>query len=76
MENGVDGFRVDAVPYLFEDQRFLDEPENPDRPPEALPDEYRYWLHPYSYNLPAVLDSLAQLRQTIEIYSIPDSKQR
>ena len=23
---GADGFRMDAVPYLFEDQQFLDEP--------------------------------------------------
>jgi hypothetical protein len=44
---------------MFEDQSFLDEPEDPNRPPEALPDEYRYWLHPYTYNLPPVFDALA-----------------
>jgi alpha-glucosidase len=76
MEQGVDGFRVDAVPWMFEDQSFPDEPEDPNRPPEALPDEYRYWSHPYTYNLPAVLDSLAQLRQTIELFSLSDGRER
>ena len=26
MEKGVDGFRTDATPYLFENEKFLDEP--------------------------------------------------
>lgn len=76
MEQGVDGFRVDAPPWMFEDQSFLDQPPDPDRPPEALPDEFRYWLHPYTYNLPAVLDALAKLRQTMERFSLSDGKER
>jgi hypothetical protein len=61
---------------MFEDQSFLDEPEDPNRPPEALPDEYRYWLHPYTYNLPPVFDALAQFRQTMELFSLSDGKER
>ena len=26
MDQGADGFRMDAVPYMFEDEQFLDEP--------------------------------------------------
>lgn len=76
LDMGVDGFRVDAVPHMFEDPDFRDEPEDPDRPPEALPDEYRYWLHPFTYNLPKVLDSLAEIRKLIDIYTIQDGKER
>lgn len=76
LDMGVDGFRVDAVPHMFEDQRYLDEPEDPDRPEDSLPDEYRYWLHPYTYNLPEVLDALAEIRRLIDIYTISDGKER
>jgi glycosidase len=76
MEKGVDGFRVDAPPWMFEDQSFLDQPPDPDRPLEALPDEFRYWLHPYTYNLPAVLDALAELRKTMDRFSLSDGKER
>ena len=72
LDHGVDGFRVDAVPHIFEDQRFLDEPVNPDREPAAKPDEHRYYLHPYTYNLPGVLDFLADVRQLLDIYSDAD----
>lgn len=30
MDNGVDGFRLDAVNYFWKDQRFLDEPKDPE----------------------------------------------
>jgi len=69
---GVDGFRVDAVPHLYEDQRFLDEPENSNRDPDARPDEYRYWNHLYTYNLPPVLDYLADMRQLLDVYTATD----
>jgi alpha-glucosidase len=76
LEMGVDGFRFDAVPHMFEVPELTDEPENPDRPSDALPDEYRYWSHPYTYDLPAVRDTLAQFRQIIDIYSALDGKDR
>ena len=38
LDRGAAGFRVDAVPHIFEDQRFLDEPLSND--PNADPDQY------------------------------------
>jgi len=76
LDLGVDGFRVDAVPHMFEDQRFLDEPENPDRDPSTTPAEYSYWSHPYTYNLPQVLDALAEFRKLLDIYTLVDGRQR
>jgi len=76
LDMGVDGFRVDAVPHMFEDPELREEPEDPNRPPEALPDEYRYYLHPYTYDLPAVRDTLAQFRKLLDIYTALDGKDR
>ena len=76
LDLGVDGFRVDAVPFIYEDQRFLDEPVNPDRDPAAKPDEYRYYLHPYSYNQPKTLEFLADMRRLLDVYSTSDGQIR
>ena len=76
LDLGVDGFRVDAVPFIYEDQRFLDEPVNPDRDPAAKPDEYRYYSHVYSYNQPRTLEFLADMRRLLDIYSTSDGQIR
>lgn len=76
LDMGVDGFRMDTVPSMFEDQRFLDEPEDPNRPPEAIPSEHRYWLHIYTYNQPPTLDALAEFRQLLDIYTLADGRER
>lgn len=76
LDKGVDGFRVDAVPHMYEDQRFLDHAPSAERPPEALPDEYRYWENTYTYNLPQVLDALAAIRKLCDEYSATDNKTR
>jgi len=76
MKLGVDGFRLDAVPMIYEEHYDLDEPEDPNRPPEALPEEYRYWQHPYTYNLPRVLVALAEFRRFVDIYSLTDGIER
>jgi alpha-glucosidase len=76
LDMGVDGFRIDAVLTMFEDQRFLDEPIDPDRDPAARPDEHRYYLHPYTYDQPKVMEWLANFRQLIEIYSAADGRDR
>jgi glycosidase len=76
LDAGVDGFRVDAVPMIYEDQRFLDEPEDPNRDPEAKPDEYKYWNHIYTYNLPQVTEFLADVRQLLDVYTKSDGRVR
>ncbi|ODN01427.1 Maltase 1 [Orchesella cincta] len=76
LDYGVDGFRVDAVPHLFEDQEFPDEEENPNRPPEIPETDYAYWMHRHTYNLPGVFDALAEMRQLLDIYTLSDGKER
>ncbi|ODM87950.1 Maltase 1 [Orchesella cincta] len=72
LDMGVDGFRMDTVPSMFEDQRFLDEAEDPNRPPNSIPTDYSYWSHIYTYDLPATRDSW----QISENYLISDGKER
>jgi alpha-glucosidase len=76
LDTGVEGFRVDAVPHIYEDQQFLDEPENPNRDPASRPDEHRYYDHIYTFNLPGVLVFLAKIRQLLDIYTKADGKLR
>jgi alpha-glucosidase len=71
LDTGVYGFRMDAVPHMFEDQRFLDEPPNPSCT-GCLPDEHRYYDHIYTISLPGVLDFLADVRQLLDIYTKSD----
>ena len=73
---GIDGFRVDAACWLYEDPRLVDFSEDPDRPPEAQPDEYRYWDRSNAYNQPRTLDFLASIRQLLDIYSSADGRAR
>lgn len=76
LDMGVDGFRMDTVPSMFEDQRFMDEPENPDHAPECIPFDSCYWNHIYTYNLAPTLDALAEYRKLLDIYSLSDGRER
>ncbi|ODM91568.1 Maltase 1 [Orchesella cincta] len=72
LDMGVDGFRVDAVPHIFENQTFLDEPFNPWGNPDAKEDEYGSYDHIYTNNLPQVLDFLAEMRMLLDVYTASD----
>ena len=54
-EIGIDGLRIDAVPYLYEDSEFLDEPKSNKT---EDPDSYDYLEHIYTFNLPEVYDMI------------------
>ena len=49
IEKGVDGFRMDAVPFLFEDSEFRDEPRSF---LTSDPEDYLYLLHIFTWNYP------------------------
>ena len=49
IEKGVDGFRMDAVPFLFEDSEFRDEPRSH---LTSDPEDYLYLLHIFTWNYP------------------------
>ena len=49
IEKGVDGFRMDAVPFLFEDLEFRDEPRSF---LTSDPEDYLYLVHIFTWNYP------------------------
>ena len=66
LDRGVDGFRVDVIALLAKDQRFLDEPVNPDH----SPDQHLYYAvqHIYTENQPAVHDYIRAMRRVLDEY--------
>nr|CAD7410531.1 unnamed protein product [Timema poppensis] len=70
LDRGVAGFRVDAVPFLFEVTSLQDEPLSND--PKALPDDYLYLVHNYTVNLEETFDMVQQWRGLMEAYQEPE----
>lgn len=64
LDKGVDGFRVDAIPFLFEDDRFLDEPltGNPN------PDDYGYTDKIYTKDQPRTYEMIREWREVLDEY--------
>ena len=70
---GVSGFRIDAVPHFFEDERFLDEEIVPDK----NPDTYESVTRKYTYNLqPEINDLLAKFRSILDEFTLKDGISR
>jgi alpha-glucosidase len=66
LERGVDGFRLDTIHHLFEDEALRDNPPNPAFRPGMSPTltfERRYQV-----DLPEVQDALAGLRRITDAY--------
>lgn len=70
LDKGVDGFRIDAVPFLFEveknsEGRYLDE-----LPSGTTDDEedFDYLSHVYTQNLPETVDMVYQWRELVDAY--------
>merc|ERR1719334_555206 len=61
-DRGVDGFRMDAVPFLFEDQQFRDEPVSGKTNDT---NDYGYLDHIYTWNFPQVIDVLAEFTESV-----------
>ncbi|KAF5302839.1 hypothetical protein FQA39_LY02019 [Lamprigera yunnana] len=66
LDKGVDGFRMDAVPYLFEDEKFEDEPLSN---LTTNPDDYEYLEHIYTKDLPGTFDMIYVWREYIDNYT-------
>lgn len=70
LDKGVDGFRVDAVYFLFKHSELLDEPVNPTyvfgqhEPYDAL-------QHPYTFAQPETLEMIKKMAEVVEEY--PDT---
>lgn len=61
---GVDGFRVDAVPHLFEVANLTDEPKSNNA--NASPDEYTYLDHPFTKDQPETYELVESWRETLD----------
>lgn len=73
MDHGVDGFRMDAVNYLIEDERFLDEPASGVNVPA---DDYESLDHVYSKDMDQTFVILKAWRKRIDAYSKKGKEQK
>lgn len=65
LDLGVDGFRIDAVQWLFEHTGFLDEPESGNSEDPLMPE---FLDHIYTQNLPETVDMVYQWRAVMDEY--------
>jgi alpha-glucosidase len=66
LDRGVDGLRVDAVQNVIKDDRFRDNPPNPDFLPGG--DPFTRLMRLYSGDRPEVHDVIARMRRVVEEY--------
>lgn len=66
LERGVDGFRIDALRQVIKDDRFRDNPPNPDFTPEQGP--YHALLPVYTTDRPEVMDVVTAMRAVVREY--------
>jgi len=66
LDLGIDGFRVDALSALFEDERLRDNPPNAAWTP-AMPDSERQ-SPVHTSDLPEVHEAVAEMRATLDAY--------
>ncbi len=64
MHRGVDGFRVDVIWLLAEDERFLDEPANPDWKPGDI--EHNSVQHIYTQDQPETHEYIREMRSVLD----------
>ena len=67
MDVGVDGFRFDAVTKLIEDERYLDEPQDPTTG-VTDPGDWLYYDHIYTNNLPETRKILKEFYDLVKNY--------
>ena len=66
LDRGADGFRLDAVWYLFEDEQLRDNPPNPDYRPGD--DPYHALLAAFTSDLPEMQEVMAEMRAVLDGY--------
>lgn len=66
LDRGVDGFRVDAIHHVIKDDRYRDNPINPDFAPGMPPN--RRLIREFTVDRPEVQDVIRKLRRLIDSY--------
>ncbi|KZC10587.1 PREDICTED: maltase 1-like [Dufourea novaeangliae] len=67
LDKGLDGFRIDAVPHLFETN--LDKDEPPSNIPGAKPGEHLYLNHIYTKDQPETYKLIQSWREFVDKYA-------
>ncbi|CAH0393041.1 unnamed protein product [Bemisia tabaci] len=67
MDKGVDGFRMDAVMTIIEDDQLRDEP--PSNKPDVLPTDVEFLTHIHTRDQPGTYDIIKQFRKLLDDYS-------
>ncbi|XKL60499.1 hypothetical protein PGB90_007556 [Kerria lacca] len=67
LDKGVDGFRIDAINFIYENISYLDEPRS--YAPLVGPEEYEYLNHIYSQNQPETYKLTVDWRSVLNKYS-------
>uniref|UniRef100_A0A8D9FIB2 alpha-glucosidase n=1 Tax=Cacopsylla melanoneura TaxID=428564 RepID=A0A8D9FIB2_9HEMI len=75
IERGVDGFRMDAIPYLFESIDLRDEPLANDYQ-EHEPTDHTYLNHTLTLDQPETYDLVFQFRALLDSYKLLDGYTR
>ncbi|XP_025200461.1 maltase 2-like [Melanaphis sacchari] len=76
LDLGIDGYRVDAVPFLFENLQFLDEIRKPEELAKKEKNTYEQYYHDNTMDLPETYEMISQFRDVIEEYKLRDGKTR
>jgi len=76
LNHGIDGFRVDAVPFLFEDPTFSDETKKPEELALKEKNTYDQYIHDNTMDLPETYDIICQFREVLDEYKKKDGKTR
>ena len=66
LDRGVDGFRVDTIHHLIKDDRFRDNPPNPEYAPGMPP--HRSVIRRYTTDRPEVQDAIVKMRGVLDEY--------
>lgn len=67
LDLGIDGFRIDAVPHIFEDSELRDEPVDPDS--DGDPNNYNSLKHIYTKDQPETFELVYGWRKFIDNYT-------
>ncbi|XP_065203795.1 maltase 2-like [Planococcus citri] len=75
LDKGVDGFRMDAIIHLVEDDRFLDEPVISNQTINGKP-AYKAFDHIYTQCLPETYEMFRRFREVADSYKQKDGQTR
>jgi alpha-glucosidase len=65
LQKGVDGFRVDAIDWVYKDPSLRDEPHNPNRA-EGKHSEYDHLIHTYTFSLPETIEVMKKFVKVVK----------